>query len=113
VLRKHVRDDTVDLYYIDPPFNSKRFLLSGNVLSHASRHRHSRSRLNLPLPSCGMTHSPYWLLPTISYRPQLLRALTGFLGIGSLFESLVKCFQLFNCKWHVLFSCQLGRVPAI
>src|SRR5947209_4527326 len=24
VLRKHIRDETVDLCYIDPPFNSKR-----------------------------------------------------------------------------------------
>jgi len=24
VLRRHIRDETVDLCYIDPPFNSKR-----------------------------------------------------------------------------------------
>jgi 16S rRNA G966 N2-methylase RsmD len=33
VLRKHIRDETVDLCYIDPPFNSKRNYIL-NTINH-------------------------------------------------------------------------------
>ena len=41
-LRKHVRDETVDLCYIDPPFNSKRnYNQIYNNIGTGHRLRHS------------------------------------------------------------------------
>ena len=42
VLRKHIKDETVDLCYIDPPFNSKRNYnqIYNNIGSEAVSYTH-------------------------------------------------------------------------
>jgi site-specific DNA-methyltransferase (adenine-specific) len=44
VLRKHIGDETVDLIYLDPPFNSNRDTTSSSKSNRANPHTRKSMR---------------------------------------------------------------------
>ena len=62
ILRDYIKDESVDLIYLDPPFNSNR---NYNVLFKDESGRHSHNALDVP----GNVSSSTPAAPSASTRP--------------------------------------------